>query len=156
MKIHLLACKPKNHPFPILSWAIRWFQKTGYSHMGIKHGNYVLDATGKDVRVNASWDFLNRYEVVEQIDIDIDVNFEQFVNWSLLFVNRRYGFFQLIGIALQYFKLAKKNWFGREETNLICSELVILLLRDFKGLEVEDSDDYDLNSTWELAKKYGV
>ena len=156
MKVQLLSCKPKNHPFPILSWAIRWFQKTSYSHNAIKYGNYIIDASGKDVRISASWEFLTRYEIVEEISIEIDSNFEQFVNWTLLFVNKKYGFFQLVGIALQYFRLAKRNWFGNEERNLICSELIILLLRDFKGLKVKDSDDYDLNSTWKLAKKYEV
>lgn len=156
MKLKILSCKPKNHPFPILSWMIRYFQKTNYSHNAIQYGSYILDASGSDVSINSSWYFFNKYEVVDLVEIDINANFEQFVNWTLLFVNRKYGLMQLVGIALYIMGLTKKVWFGKEDKQLICSELVILLLRDFKGLKVKDSDDYDLNSTWELVKEYGV
>lgn len=156
MKVEFLACRPKNHPFPILSWAIRYFQKTNYSHNAIKVGNIVYDATGKDVRINASWEFNKRYETVESIEIDTDLEFNTLVNWMLIYIGRSYGFFQLVGIALRMLGFVKSNPFGRGDKILICSELLILFLAEFSGFEPGDTDEYDLVSTWEISKKYKV
>lgn len=154
MKINIVTCRPKDHPFPILSWAIRFFQKTDYSHFAIQFGNMVLDATGKDVRLSNSIEFYTRYKVSNKYEIEIDSDYESFSSWCSLFLNRSYGYFQIIGLLLMIMGLFKKNPFGRGIERLICNELVILLLKDFKDLKVEDSDDFDLVQTETIVKEF--
>lgn len=154
MKVEILTCSPIYHPFPVASWLIKFFQKTNYSHFGIKVGNVVLDATSRDVRLNSYIDFTSRYDIISTYELDVDSTFEDVINWCSIFLNRSYGYFQIVGLLFIILGLTKNNYFGKDATNLICNELVILFLRDFKGLEIKDSDSYDLVSTEILVKEF--
>lgn len=154
MKVKVVCCNPIYLKFPILSWLIKFFQED-YSHFAIEFGGFVLDATGKDVRLyNAETYFTHRYEKVREYEIDIDADFLEVLAWSKPLLNRKYGYFQIIGLLFIILGLTNKNPFGKDYNNLICNEIVLLFLEDFKGLEIEDSDDYDLVSTELILREY--
>lgn len=156
MFVYLLAVKPKRHIFPVLSWLIRLFQRTTYSHNAIAvEGKTVIDITSKGMGIRDILDFSCDYVATEDdIKIHIDSTPEEFMNWIKIYADRPYGFMQLVGLALKVLNVTKFNPFGKEDDRLICSELIILLLARYKGLDVKDSDEYDLNRTWSIAKNY--
>ena len=154
MKVEILTCSPTYSSFPIASWLIKYFQKTNYSHFGIKIGSVVLDATGHDVRLNSFIEYSSRYDIISSYEVEIDCDYQGIIDWCSGFLNKKYGYFQLVGLLLIIMGIIKNNPFGKDATNLICNELVVLFLRDFKGLVISDSDNYDLVSTEILVKEF--
>lgn len=154
MKVKVICCNPIYLKLPVLSWLIRFFQDD-YSHLALEFDGFVLDATGKDVRVySAERYFSKRYKKVREYEIEIDDNFYGFMMWSRSYLNRTYGYFQIIGLFLIILGLIKKNPFGGDYNNLICNEIVLAFLVHYKGLQIEDPDDYDLVSTELIVKEY--
>lgn len=154
MKIKILLCSPTYSKFPIFSWLIKFFGKTKYSHYAIQYSGFVLDATSRDVRLSTAKEFKSRYDVVRSYDIEFNSDFESFTNWCGKHLNKKYGFFQIIGLLFMIMGLAKRNPFGKDSKNLVCNELVVLLLSEFKGFTVGDSDNYNLTQTEKIVKEY--
>lgn len=153
MKIEIITCRPKNHPFPIASWLIRLFEgRIHYSHFCIKIGTLVLDATGHGVRFSGNDEFFMRYHKVSSYNILVDRDFSEIINWCSTYLNRHYGYSQIFGLALKILGLVKRNPFGDDSNNLICNELVLLFLEEFCNLKIGDSDDYGLVETEILVK----
>lgn len=153
MKVKIVCCNPIYLKFPVLSWLIRFFQDD-YSHFAIEFNGFVIDATSKDVRLyNAETYWSNRYKKVREYEIDIDVNFISLLNWSRPLLNRTYGYTQIIGLLFIILGIFKKNPFGSDYNNLICNEIVLLFLKDFKGLVIDDPDNYDLIATENILKE---
>jgi len=156
MKVVIYQCNPLNHPFPLFSWLIKYFQKTNYSHYAIRFDSVVMDATASSVRFQTDSKFKKKYSVINQYEIETDYDFKSLISWGMMHINKGYGFFQIIGLLMIILKLRKTNPFGEDADRLICNELVMLLLRDIKGVKIKDSDLYDLNETNEILKEVGI
>lgn len=156
MLVNIHQCSPIYTKFPVLSWLIKFFQKTDYSHYAVQCKNYVLDATGKDVLPQSTHYFGTRYRVVKTFQIEVDADFEGFVNWSLVHIRKKYGFMQLVGLLLITIGLAKNNPWGSDSKTLVCNELVLYLMAEFKGFRPTDTDNYDLVQTEKVIRKYAV
>lgn len=149
----ILACSPKYSKLPILSWTIKYFQKTNYSHLAIYSNGLVVDSTGKDTRIWAYHDFTKRYKVEERVELDARITDREFLWWSVRYLNREYGYIQLLGLFLMMIGLRKNNYKNMSDRRLICSELVVLFLRDMYHVDISDSDDYDLVRAMTLSKE---
>ena len=151
MKLEIVRCRSK-HKFPVFSWAVRFFQRANYSHFAlVVDDRIVLDSSMRGVRFSWYNEYQKRYHIVGSDELrPVDLN--QFINWSLPYLNTPYGKLQIIGLALIVMRLVKNNPFGKNAKRLVCNELVLLFLRDFYKIEVSDSDDYDLNATLEIIK----
>lgn len=155
MSVEILRCSPIYHPMPVFSWLIKFFSKTNYSHFAIKCGDKVLDATSKRVRLHEYGNFISDYKIVGKNTINSPVSEQVFLAWSIRHLNKKYGYLQVLGLCLVILGVIKKNPFGKNADRLICNELVILFLNDFTDFEMsDDSDNYNLNTTYDLVKEY--
>lgn len=159
MKIHIYALRPKKTWYPmIVSWIIMWYQKTKYSHMAIGYesitGNHKVADSRWPNGVSDMLDerFFKKYDTVNWIIIDVPVSDYEFLEWLEEQEGKTYPFYQLFG---QLF-FGKKNTFGGGFTALTCNELPLSLLERFKGLQISDSDNYDLNMTWSVCNDFSV
>lgn len=152
-----MGVKPKNHPFPILSWLIRWQQETDFSHMCmIPNGTTgIVDATGDGVRVSSPSEFFEHYTVVKEWWLDVDLSYADYFKWLGEQRWKEYSMWQNIGYVLKTLLILPKNPFGANEYKLVCSELIALFLKRSYHLDIY-SDEYDLNHTSALLYKYEV
>ena len=151
MNVFVLKCKRKGK-LNILSWLIRLFQQTEYSHFALRVGDLVIDSTLKGVRFNASWEYKSRYTITEEEMLPRETTLTEFINWSLPHLNKSYGVLQIIGLALITIKLIKNNPFGANEKRLTCNELLLIHIKDFYNVTYSDGDDLDLNATEKIYK----
>lgn len=161
MIVQVIQCKPRL-AFPIVSWLICWFQKTNYSHYAIRFNNTIIDATSKDVRIQNVEYFLGHYEITNRFYLRTSATEQDIYNWALRISNRKYGFMQIVGIALMVLGITKKNIFGKDYQDLICNEVVVSFITDVMKVDVEqfgflpDSDAFDLVSTEALVRLISV
>lgn len=165
IKVHQL--RNIGHPFPLVAWIIMIvqgmnpFNKRSYSHMAISltdsQGTYFYDASFKGVFESSKKNYRKTYKTIESVNLQH--NFEDkraFLQWFDTHKGKRYDFIQLIGLLLKLLKIRSTNHIGKDQEQLICCELVLLLLHDIKYFDMVDSDNYDLLEVWKLAKLRGV
>ena len=142
MAIKIIACKSK-HPFPIFGWLIQWAQKKPYSHYVISDGEYVLDSTIKGVHWTKVEDFEKKYSGVKSWYFQ-HRDSEPLYKWSVKYSSAPYPMAQNIGYGFKLLGIKIPNPWGKGERSINCSELVALWVRDFLGIAIMDSDEYDL------------
>lgn len=154
MRTTVFYCKPKGHPFPIFSWLIRLIQNTGWSHTAstCEYTVGVLDATSHGVQINDWADFLSRYTIVEEHEIELDVTLEDWWRWFNKMHSKKYAYMQNVGYILKLLKIIKSNPFGKESAKVNCSELQALQI-ELGGHDIDDSDEYDLLMLDSLIKR---
>ena len=104
-QITILLTKPKNHIFPILSYLIRFMEKTKYSHVLIKWHSDTLErdlyfeATGHGVNFLSSKLIDTKYTIIEKFDYDIKdlKNIAQFCHDNS---GKNYGRKQMLGLLM--------------------------------------------------------
>lgn len=153
MKLKVVAAEPRMF-FPIVSWIIRLFQWTGYSHYAVVYNTFVIDSTVAGVVWKNVGDFSKKYKPIIFWDVEIPDDFDVF-KWSATYSARPYPILQNIGAGLKYLQIIKHNPFGKDDRQLNCSELVAVLLRDAKQIDIGDSDQYDLVTLEKLLDKVG-
>jgi hypothetical protein len=144
----ILACRPK-HKFPIFSWMVRIFQRTSYSHCAIKYDKWYLDSTIQGTVWRTEKEFLDKYEVTKTWSF-CEHNKRDIFFWAARYSAKPYSLLQNFGLGLTFIGLLRRNPFGHDENHLNCSELIVLWLRDFLDIKIEDSDSYDLVKTEKL------
>ena len=147
MKVQILQCKTKKW-MPV-SWLIRVFQKTPYSHYAIGYTSHtgaymVLDATSKNTAIRSSKIFLSHYKIVNEYTIDLHVKYEFFCKWYEQLLGTGYGYMQLLGILLKNKRLGE---------GIICNELVLRLINRFTKYSDNDIDIRDLNYTDKVVRE---
>jgi len=157
--VYIEASKPKNHPFPILSWAIRLVEGTEYSHVYIRwwdenSSDYlVFEAMGKKVQISKYSELLKKREVIKSVKLSINVH-QKATAIKLMYEMEGipYGLIQLAGMLLA--KMANllgfktKNPFTSKRESMVCSEAVGYVLRDALGIPIPY--DMDLLSPKEV------
>jgi hypothetical protein len=121
------------------------------SNNGVKK---YYDASFDGIQERRQGEFEKLYESVESVSVKHNLNERQFNIWFECNKKKKYDFIQLFGLAVKLLKLKKFNRIGHDENQLICCELVLLLLNRIKPFDIIDSDNYDLIEVYEIAKKY--
>ena len=163
IKVH--KCRPKSHPFPILAWGIMIFQKSNpfkkdaWSHMSITFTGFTgslrtVDMTSAGLGNKLHKLFKKKYTIVDSLAIQLNCKTEDFLMWLEDNEHKKYDRMQLIGMPLKILGITSKNKYGRDYDKLTCNELVLSVLKRFKGSDFGDPDNYDLLATWEIAKGY--
>lgn len=160
MTISFFTLKPKDHPFPLFSWLIMIFQRMNpfsdkaYSHMAIGFESETGSSKIADVpffgfREMREDRFFKKYHIVEVRKREFNITRKEFLLWLEAHEGKKYDFMQIIGLSLKMLRLRKRNYTGDDLRSLICNELIISFLMRFDKLKVRDSDNWDLNMTWE-------
>jgi hypothetical protein len=153
VKIH----QTKTIKLNIISKLIMLLQGTSYSHYSIELIDEILiHATRKGVHYSSKKEFLIKNKIVNTYNILVDANSHHLTDWAAIYINKRYGFFQIFGILLMSLRIIKANPFGRGDKFIICSELVVYFLIRFKQMKISKADNYDLNMVDQLLKDRGM
>lgn len=163
MKVYALKVRPIYHSFPIVAWLIMIFQgmspfsKKSYSHNAIlftdRYGvDRVIDSTVKgSVAISNGYAFFKRYKLIEMVEMPAPITKHLLDVWTKKIVGRKYDQLQIFGLTLKILGLISFNNFGGNYKRMTCNEVVLSYLKTFKGLEFGDSDNYDLNMTWDIV-----
>jgi hypothetical protein len=143
--------------FAPVAWAIKFFQKTKYSHYAIKvsdaNGVYYYDSTAAGARKQNAATYLKKYTIYKTFKLKDPVSYIDFYDFWAKHEGKGYAYGQILGIALKVLNILRYNPFGKGAKRLICNELIILFLEDFGYIKIKDSDEYDLVETEEILKK---
>lgn len=151
MEVAIHQCYPKAKFIPI-AFLIKCLQGTNYSHYAISYESHTghlkfLDSTSMSVRSRLAEYFAKDYMILKTYGVVLDCTPSQFYEWIESYEGKDYSVRQVFGLLLKLVGFISKNPWGKGASRIICNELIILLLRDFKGVPVRDTDDYDLNET---------
>lgn len=160
MRISFFKLRPKNHPFPLFAWLIMIFQgmnpfsKRAYSHMAIGFESEtgfckIADVPFTGFREMREDRFFEKYHIVDIKTREFDIPRVQFLHWLEPHEGKKYDFLQIFGLSLKLLNLKKVNYTGSDFKSLVCNELIISFLVRFDKLKVKDSDNWDLNMTWD-------
>ena len=158
LKVQFHKCRNIAHPFPIFAWAIMLFQgmlpwrKNSWSHMCLSSNGVFFDSQFTGTQRTLEKDYLETYKLLETVEIELDITTVDIDTWFSKHQGKDYDFLQLFGLLFKYFNLTKVNHIGKDLDKLICSELLVAFLIEFKGVEVNDTDNYDLLNTWKLLE----
>jgi hypothetical protein len=148
------------HGKGLLSKIISWFDGNGkFSHVAIAVSDkHVLET---DITTNCRINVFNPkdYNYIEIIDLGLtDKDKDKIIHIGLKYIGARYDYIQLIWYVLKrFFKVKGKNRFNNPK-NLICSELVWIILGelgilDELGLDtVPHGIDLTPNQLYDLLK----
>ena len=126
----------------LISWAIRKWDKTPYSHCYMRDGNMVYDSTSLGFTKRHLVDFLESQNIVREYTIPItDLQEEVVYQLFKKYKGRNYGFKTLLGIVIAKIFRLKKNPLRDGDESLICSESAAYILKTVgykfdKGLEL--------------------
>lgn len=165
MKISICKCNNIQHPFPVFAWAIMFLQgmfpwkKNAWSHMAIKvtdnkGDTFFADANSKGCMLREEKLFYKQYSVLEEHKLKDSPKLETFMEWYWKLNGNEYDWKQICGLLFKILGFKKFNHSGNNYEKLICCELIINYLSVMNNLEVVDSDNYDLVTTWKIAKGY--
>lgn len=147
---YIRASRPKNHPFPIISWLIRLFTWSKYSHVFFTFPlkNKVFHAYFNETRYEEA-EYLNEVETVHQYQIDVlKPDYERLI-WILdsLVAKRKGYILQLLGIAFtlpfRLIGLKVSNPFSFLYSSITCSQMMSWSLREAGILRSKDFPKWD-------------
>lgn len=107
----------------------------------------VTFAQGCADRVKAR--FIDHYTIVETKTRVYDITQRDFQEWYEEQEGKKYDKIQLGGLGAKVLSFITFNKLGSNFKKLICSELILSFMVRFDNLEVKDSDNWDMNMTWE-------
>ena len=144
MKLEILQVNSKLK-FAPLAWAIKFIQKTNYSHYAMRYTSswsgrtMYVDATNNGVRITSENTFRRHYSDYKCFPMEVDETI--FFIWIEELLGSRYSMGQIFYLWLKILKV--KN--GR--SRFICNELVLDMLNYCKGRNITKLDTRDLNFT---------
>ena len=133
--------------FPWLSWIIRKFQGTPYSHVLLRWHSPTLgvevryEAAGNRLRFMGPIASRDRYEVVKTYAFRITKEeYKRLVTFCQIYAGIDYGKSQLVGIGLAHWFRLKKNPLSQGRKSQVCSEVAGWFLRDICGYDLKGMD----------------
>lgn len=148
--VTLLASRPKNHPFPLISWLIRLIEWSRFSHVGLyfEEDDRVYDAHFDNIQYRSLEEYENIHKIVHKASINVKENeygkMKGFFNSKV--GKQKHYFCTLLGVLIpQLIRIISFNniflsntsqWFCK--LGWSCSEIVKDTI-DF-GLEKNDLD----------------
>ena len=164
MKFAYIKARSK-HPFPIIAWLIMIFQgekpwdKNATSHRALGYwvGEtfWIVDSTGgKGFHDQLFHPVFNRkYWIVDQMDFEMDIDPNDFVEWVEENEGKKYDRLHVFGLALKLLGLVSFNTLGRNFKRLTCNEVMVHFMVHFGKLKVKDPDNWDLNMTDQMMER---
>lgn len=156
MEIKIYQCTPIYHLFPFLCWAMKWLSKTNYSHYAIQCGNILIDASGQDVIPHSSFSFGNRYKISKTFTLEVDTDFEGFMNWAIIHITKKKGYLQFLGLVLSKCGIINNNPWRELSKNMLSNEMVLYLVQEFKGFQPKETGNYNLSKIENILTKYAI
>jgi len=158
-KMYIIFSKPKDHWFPIISWLIRLWYWTRYSHVCVEWESERLkkpiyyEAAGSCLHFLGRRRFDEKIKVVEKYSYFItEEQFTAVLDFCIDNAEMPYGKLSFIGIA---WVDINKRLFGRKTRNpfadgiasQVCSEVMARILGKSMHLnfDVETASPYDIN-----------
>jgi hypothetical protein len=147
MKIKIGFSSPINHPFPILSWAIKTIYNTPYSHCYLKfhsdslERDIIYEAVGVGVRFVGANLWSQHAEVIKEFEIDLSSDqYTELMRFCIDHAGIEYGKVQVLGIyAAKLFRM-RENPFKNDDSLEVCSEIIGRILEQL-GYEFNKSLD---------------
>jgi hypothetical protein len=139
-RIYIEFTRPKGF-FPVISWLIRLFQKTEYSHVRLCWAGFrgqvpvIYEASGAGLKFIGPIGALRKpVHVVSRFPLDLTgEQYRELVRLCMSYAGIKYGHLQILGIALVCLFGLKKNPFADGKKSQVCSEIVGYLLADILG-----------------------
>lgn len=158
--LRFYKCRPRFLTFPIFAWLIMAFQnkmpwnKKAWSHMALGYESEtgtmkVADVTSKTCRDRIKSHFIDDYTIIETKTRSYDISRKEFLSWYEKHEGKNYDNAQIFGLASKILNIVSFNKRGSGFKRMICSELILSFLVEFDNLSVKDSDNWDLNMTWD-------
>ena len=144
--------------YPLLSWFIRAFEQTPYSHVRLTWVNstnrkVVYEASGMSVKFMGTI-AQEDHKVVVCDSYEIDITREEYralIDLCMEYAGISYGIMQLVGMGLTYLPWIEKNPYSDGRKSQVCSELVGAFLERVKKVDVAEDLDIagpkDINKT---------
>ena len=154
MKVTVIESRPKSLWWKWFALAIMMFEKTNYSHYALRIGHTIVHVTGKGIEEESLEDFDSHYRTMEEYWMPVDIQTEQLTEWARKYSDRKYGIWQVIGLALKRLGITKNNVFKNARENLICSELVLMFMQDFMSIKTPSMDELGLRATHEIVSQH--
>ena len=160
MRFTIIQATTRNKfPMDIVARAIKFFQKTNYSHYAIEVIDpttkevYYYDSTGAGTRKSSLSTFNKKYSICKRFKVKKEMSYIEWLEFWSLHANKGYGFGQILGLLVKGFRILRHNPLGQGAKRLICNELVILLLNHLDYTNIKDTDSLDLVETEEILNK---
>ena len=132
-KLRALGSKPKGHPFPVVSWLLRFIEWTDISHAVVDLGDgRIFHAHFNSVGFEDKDKWAESNEAVYKFQVEIpEENYNAMLEWMEGYKGQKSGYFKkLFGafiprIVKLFFNKTVRNTFVKGmEDNAICTELV--------------------------------
>ena len=135
--------KPKDHPFPVFSKLIQWFEGVDYSHSYVKWYSSTYDtylvyhAAGFGLHFLGEKEASRRLDIVKEYELEVDPEIKRaLVGYCIREAGTPYGLKTVFGLALtRIFKL-RSNPFSDGDRTQFCSEAVANILSNHFNIEL--------------------
>lgn len=155
MKTIIIGFSKPKAKFVPLSWLIRAFMKTRYSHVFLEipfnnlNRRLIFQASGSKVNFISRESFEKEHLIVAEFKITIsDEKFKKLVQNAIDLVGEHYSILQLVNTAI--YKLFKINPFDNEIKGWDCSKLVASTLAT--NLDLDTNIDLDVVTPKDIFK----
>jgi hypothetical protein len=150
--------------FAPFAWAIKWWQKTEYSHCYTEFENrrhpelpLIYQASHDMMNFMSKEVFLTNNRIVEEFEIEIsDEAYDNLMYKAIKIVGKPYGVKQIIGILIADLFNKKTNPFVTKADTYICSEWCAIVLEELGYVLPKDRNlltPKDIHKVLKWAKK---
>lgn len=139
MIIHIQLTRPKGFKLAVLSWLVRLFQGTPYSHCLLRwqnrHGlDVVYESSGTCVKFLGPRAAKDRYKIMKSYEVSLTKDeYQRFIDFCITYAGLDYGLRQVFGVALVYIFKLRKNPFADGTRSWACSEVIGRFFEDVKN-----------------------
>lgn len=158
-KVTIEFAKPKNHPFPLISWIIKAIEGTNFSHVVIRidagiNREFVYHSHMTGLNFLSKKLYNKRYQTVEKYEFQITKDQrKKLITWFLDKAGESYPMLELIGMLFvrfweRLFKKQIRNPLGT--TKMYCSEAAIRALKII-GIKLPRAE-YKVNALREIRE----
>lgn len=164
MKLVIGFSKPKDHPFPIFSKLIKWFEGTEYSHTYLKWYSESYDkwivyhSAGFGVHFLGERQADKKLDIVKEYELEITPAIKRdIVGYCIEWAGTPYGLLTVLGIFLKRTFKLKKNPFKDGTDTQFCSEVVARVLAAHLDIKLFKSpDEFGIRDLELLIRDLGV
>lgn len=109
----------------------------------------VSDVNFSGFRTTPRINFFEKYKMVDVKTREFKITEQELDAWLESHRGKEYDFSQIFGLMVKEMGFKDKNFAGSDLDRLVCNELLLSFLIKFDKLVVLDSDNWDLNMTWD-------
>jgi len=126
-----------------------------YNHYALRVGSTVYQSTFEGVGSENSASFKTHYKIKKIYEYEVPITVEEFKAWFAKYDGRRYDFKSILSIWLRR-TFGVKFYFGHEDRQIICDELIIIFLNKFITYicSKKELDKFDLLATEDVLETH--